>query len=123
MSKCNKCCDESSSDESYSSNQCKCRDCTKIQTCCKKKSRCREVNENYQICKYCKQTSHVTSVPCSYLRNPQDHKSECIQSRDMKQKKYIKKCNISSSDYESAISVFNNKPPENGNVIFITINP
>lgn len=130
MSKCNKCCDESSSDESVDFEQCKCRDCTKSQPRCKKISRCREVKENrqtYQSCKYCKQTSPVTEC---YRSLACGKRAECIQPRDMNQRKYSKKCNITSEDYESAISVFNSnsngtccKPPENGNIIFITINP
>ena len=154
MSKCNKCCDESSSDESCSSNQCKCRDCTnssghrrspsefveqrlsapwpKYQSRCKKISRCREVNENKQNCKYCKQSCDTVDTLCSRERYCTERPHSNYKSKS------IKKCQV--HDYESALSVFNLnsglmprieinrnindcKSSDNGNIIFITINP
>jgi len=142
MSKCNKCYEDSSSDESSSSYQCKCRDCTnssgdrrspsefveqrlspplpKYQSRCKKISRCREVNENKPNCKYCKQHCDTVDTFCSRERS-------CTERPHSNCKlKSIKKCQV--PDYESAFSVFKRnitdcKSADNGNIIFITINP
>ena len=142
MSKCNKCWDESSSDESCSSNQCKCRDCTnssghrrspsefveqrlsaplpKYQSRCKKISRCREVNENKQNCKYCKQSCDTVDTFCSRERSctERPNSSGCkapfrVSSEEAGsplphsncKSKSTKKCQV--PDYESALSVFN----------------
>ena len=131
--KCNKYCDESSSDESVDSEQCKCYDCIRYKSRCKKISRCREVNENKQnwqgcfigtqpgrVCKYCKQSGDTIDTFCSRERSYTERPHSNYKSKS------IKKCQ--ASDCESALSICKRnitdcKPPENGNIIFITINP